>query len=57
MAVTISTNGKSAYPTIQQIEELKRRMALVESEITIIDSQGEFTIAVPPNGVALLEVG
>lgn len=49
--------GTPAYPTVQQIEELKRASALSEPEITHLDVRGQITISIPPNGIALLLVG
>jgi xylan 1,4-beta-xylosidase len=48
--------GGPEYPTAQQIAELKRVSALPEPENAHLDAQGRITIAIPPNGVALLEV-
>jgi xylan 1,4-beta-xylosidase len=49
--------GSPEYPTMQQIEELKRASALPEPEIAHLEVNGEITISIPPNGVALLTVG
>lgn len=48
--------GSPAYPTIRQIEELKSRSQLATPESASLDSHGELAIAVPPNGVALVEL-
>jgi xylan 1,4-beta-xylosidase len=48
--------GAPEYPTLQQIAELKRRSALPQPEIVHLDHQGQITLSVPPNGVALLEL-
>jgi xylan 1,4-beta-xylosidase len=49
--------GSPEYPTMQQIAELKRASALPEPEIAHFDGNGHISISVPPNGIALLEVG
>jgi len=43
--------GSPAYPTVQQIAELKRVSALPEPEITHLDGNGQITISIPPNGI------
>lgn len=48
--------GDPQYPTSSQIEELKSASRLAEPEVRHLDAQGEITIAIPANGVALLEV-
>ena len=48
--------GKPKYPTQKQIEELNRASALREPERTSL-KQGELRIAVPVNGLAVMEVG
>jgi xylan 1,4-beta-xylosidase len=47
--------GSPEYPTREQIEELKHRAALPDSE-TLRIHNGKLTLAVPPNGIALLEL-
>jgi xylan 1,4-beta-xylosidase len=48
--------GAPEYPTMPQIAELKLMSALREPEIVHLDHQGQITLSVPPNGVALLEL-
>jgi xylan 1,4-beta-xylosidase len=47
--------GKPQYPTRDQIEELKRRAALPAPESVAIHGR-EISLAIPPNGLALLEL-
>jgi xylan 1,4-beta-xylosidase len=47
--------GKPQYPTGEQIEELKRRTALPAPESIPIHGR-EISLAIPPNGIALLEL-
>jgi len=44
------------YPTANQIEELKRASRLPEPEVRQLSAQGEITLSIPANGVALLEL-
>jgi hypothetical protein len=44
------------YPTLPQIEELKRRSQLAAPEAIRLNARGEISIALPANGVALLEL-
>lgn len=46
-----------AYPTMQQIAELKHETELGKPETVHLDAGGQITISIPPNGVALLELG
>ncbi len=46
--------GSPAYPTAQQIAELKRASALPQPEAAHLDGNGQITISIPPNGIALL---
>ena len=46
--------GSPEYPTREQIEGLKHRAALPDSEPLRIHN-GKLTLEVPPNGIALLE--
>lgn len=50
------TMGSPEYPTAKQIEELKSASSLPEPERTHLNAQGEITLSIPPNGVALLEL-
>ena len=45
-----------AYPTSQQIAEMKRASSLPKPEIMQLDGNGQITIAIPPNGIALITV-
>jgi xylan 1,4-beta-xylosidase len=49
--------GSPAYPREKQIEELKRAGELAHPEAVAISPQGEITLEIPPNGVALVECG
>ena len=48
--------GSPPYPTIRQIEELKRRSELARPEPLVLGSGKEISLTIPPNGVALLEL-
>lgn len=45
-----------AYPTREQIAELKRAGALKPAEVVRLDQSAEIDLTVPPNGVALPEL-
>jgi xylan 1,4-beta-xylosidase len=47
--------GSPAYPTGQQIGELKRASELAPAETVAVSSKGELTVEIPPNGIALVE--
>ena len=49
--------GSPAYPTRDQIAELKRKSALAAPETVSVDKQNQLTLSVPPNGIALVELG
>ena len=49
--------GSPAYPTEEQIEQLKRASELPPSENLAVDHEGNVTVVLPPNGVALVECG
>ena len=49
--------GSPAYPTADQIAELKRKSELAAPEVVLLDSYKQLTLVIPPNGVALLELG
>lgn len=49
--------GSPAYPTVEQIEELKRKCELASPATVSLNAQKQMSIAVPPNGVALVELG
>jgi xylan 1,4-beta-xylosidase len=49
--------GSPAYPTVEQIAELKRKSELAAPEIIPLNSHNQITVVIPPNGVALLELG
>ncbi|WP_158789387.1 hypothetical protein [Granulicella sp. L46] len=46
--------GSPAYPTMRQIAELKSASALPEPEVAHLDGNGQITISIPPNGIALI---
>ncbi|MGO9936641.1 MAG: GH39 family glycosyl hydrolase [Terracidiphilus sp.] len=48
--------GSPAYPTMQQIEELKKNSAVAKPENATLTARGELTVNIPPNGVALVEL-
>jgi xylan 1,4-beta-xylosidase len=48
--------GSPEYPTSKQIEELKRASQLPEAEVRHLDAEGEISVFIPANGVALLEL-
>jgi xylan 1,4-beta-xylosidase len=48
--------GSPAYPTPQQIEELKRKSDVAAPEVVSLHAQKQITLALPPNGVALVEL-
>ena len=48
--------GSPAYPTTAQIEQLKRFSAPAPPEHVHTDGEGQISISIPPNGVALLEL-
>jgi xylan 1,4-beta-xylosidase len=47
--------GRPAYPTRQQIEALKAAAQLPPPEILAV-TDGGFSVAIPPQGLALLEL-
>ncbi len=47
--------GSPAYPTMAQIAELKVKCELASPTETSIGPHGEINLAIPPNGVALIE--
>jgi xylan 1,4-beta-xylosidase len=49
--------GNPAYPTREQITELKQKSELGAPEVVHLNPQKQISIVIPPNGVALLEVG
>ena len=48
--------GRPAYPTSKQIDELKRAAELPAAETVVLD-HGQLTIELPPQGLALIELG
>lgn len=48
--------GSPDYPTSEQIAQMREKSAMAPSEKIVVDSKGEVTIAIPPNGLALLEL-
>jgi xylan 1,4-beta-xylosidase len=49
--------GSPAYPTTEQIAELKQKSELKTPEVVHLNSERQMSISIPPNGLALLEVG
>jgi xylan 1,4-beta-xylosidase len=49
--------GRPAYPTTEQIAELKQKSELKTPEVVHLNSERQMSISIPPNGLALLEVG
>ncbi len=49
--------GRPAYPTVEQIAELKRKSELKEPETTRLNPQKQISVSIPPDGLALLEIG
>ena len=49
--------GSPAYPTIEQVAELKQKSELKTPEVVHLNSERQISLSIPPNGVALLEVG
>ena len=47
--------GSPAYPTNEQVEELRHASEQAPPELMTTSPQGEITVAIPPNSVALLE--
>jgi xylan 1,4-beta-xylosidase len=47
--------GSPAYPTQDQIQELKRASELMRPETIVVSQNGEISLDLPPNGVALIE--
>jgi len=48
--------GSPAYPSVQQIEKLKRNSEVAKPENATFTARGELTVRIPPNGVALVEL-
>jgi len=48
--------GSPAYPTTEQIAELKQKSGLMAPEVVHVNPQRQISISIPPNGLALLEV-
>jgi xylan 1,4-beta-xylosidase len=49
--------GSPAYPTADQIAELKQKSELKRAEVVHLNAQRQITVSIPPNGLALLEIG
>jgi xylan 1,4-beta-xylosidase len=49
--------GSPAYPTVDQIAELKQKSELKAPEVVHINPQRQVSVSIPPNGLALLEIG
>jgi xylan 1,4-beta-xylosidase len=49
--------GSPPYPTVEQIATLERKSELPAPQIVPLDSRRQLTVIIPPNGVALLELG
>jgi xylan 1,4-beta-xylosidase len=48
--------GSPAYPTVEQIAQLKHASGLSDPETVTLNAQKQVTITIPPNGVALVEL-
>lgn len=48
--------GSPAYPTMNQINDLKQKSQPAAAERVTLNAQRQISISVPPNGVALLEI-
>lgn len=48
--------GSPAYPTVEQIAELKKKTEMNAPETIHIDAQGQISLTIPANGVALFEI-
>ena len=48
--------GSPPYPTVQQIEQLKRLTELAPPQQFRLDVNGAISVSVPPNGIALIEI-
>ena len=49
--------GSPAYPTVEQIAELKQKSELKTPELIPLNPQKQLSLSIPPNGVALVEIG
>jgi xylan 1,4-beta-xylosidase len=49
--------GSPAYPSVQQIEELKTRSELAVPDKVSLSASRELNLRIPPNGLALVELG
>lgn len=49
--------GSPEYPTAEQIAELKQKSELRASEVVHLNSERQISFSIPPNGLALLEIG
>jgi xylan 1,4-beta-xylosidase len=49
--------GSPAYPTTEQIAELKQKSELRTPEVVHMNSERQISVSIPPNGLALLEIG
>jgi xylan 1,4-beta-xylosidase len=49
--------GSPAFPTTEQIAELKQKSELKTPEVVHLNSERQISLSIPPNGLALLEVG
>jgi xylan 1,4-beta-xylosidase len=48
--------GSPAYPTTEQIAELKQKSELKAPEVVHLNQQKKLSVSIPPNGLALLEI-
>lgn len=56
LAAAYQDMGSPAYPTVDQIAELKRKSELAPPESVTLNAKKQIGIAVPPNGIALIEI-
>jgi xylan 1,4-beta-xylosidase len=53
---TYEQMGSPAYPTVQQIDELKKQSEIARPEVATLNTRGELAVRIPPNGVVLVEL-
>jgi xylan 1,4-beta-xylosidase len=49
--------GCPVYPSVEQIIELKQKSELRAPEVVHMNPQRQISVSIPPNGLALLEIG
>lgn len=48
--------GSPAYPTVPQIDEIKKKASLAPAEKLHLDTTGTLKFSIPPNGIVLIEL-